>query len=283
MPGLDNLYSSSDYGRLLKDLSAGNINYGVGVMGNPDLKPEFTTQYEFGFKADLTDNLGVDFSIFYKDIRDLLGVEFVSTYNDAVYARFTNVDFGGVSGFTLSLIERNIGMVHTSIDYTYQVAKGNSSDPRETFNRAQAGYDPRPRVEPFNWDQRHTLNTTVTMLNPDDYSLSAVVLLSSGQPYTPENLTILGGQPTSNSGRKPASVIVDLRAEKYFKLGSVGLSLFARVFNLFDANFSNGFVFASTGSVNYSLNPAGQIQTLNDPSRFYEPRRVEIGVSLSHN
>ena len=279
MPGLANLYSSANYA-ILKDLQAGSYNYGVGIMGNPDLKPEFTTQYEFGFKAELTNYLGTDLSVFYKDIRNLLGIQFISTYNDAIYARYTNVDFGNVSGFTISLIERNIGAIHTTIDYTYQVATGNSSNPMETFNRIQAGYEARPTVQPLDWDQRHTLNTTVSLIQPDDYSITGILRFQSGVPYTPQNLSVLGGQLEPNSGRKPGSVIVDLLLEKYLSLGPVRLSVFARVYNLFDTNFSNGFVFTSTGSVDYSLNPTGDAVALADPSRFYQPRRIEIGLSL---
>jgi len=279
MPGLSNLYSSANY-TILKDLQAGSYNYGVGIMGNPDLRPEFTTQYEFGFKAELTDYLGVDLSLFYKDIRDLLGIQFISTYNDALYARYTNIDFGNVSGFTLSLIERNLGMVRARIDYTYQIAMGNSSDPMETFNRDQAGYDSRPVVQPLNWDQRHTLNATFSLVDPSSYSLTGIFRFQSGVPYTPQNLTVLGGQLEPNSGRKPSSLIADLLFEKYFSFVGARLSLFARIYNLFNTNFSNGFVFSSTGSVDYSLNPTGDMIALADPSRFYPPRRIEIGLSL---
>jgi len=282
MPGLGNLYSSADYGRLLKDLQSGSYNYGVGIMGNPDLRPEFTAQYEFGFKAELTNYLGIDISLFYKDIRDLLGVQFISTYNDAIYARYTNVDFGSVNGFTLSLIERNFGLLHATVDYTYQVADGNSSDPAETFQLAQAGFNARPRLEPFNWDQRHTLNTTITLIQPDDYSVTAILRFMSGEPYTPSTFTVSGGQLQTNSGRKPSSFITDLQFEKYFSVGPVRMRLFARIFNLFDANFSNGFVFPTTGSVDYSLNPTNDYIGLADPSRFYSPRRIEIGISLGN-
>ena len=52
MPGLGDLYNNSNY-LILKDLQAGGVTY--GVMGNPDLKPQFTVQYEVGLKQALTD------------------------------------------------------------------------------------------------------------------------------------------------------------------------------------------------------------------------------------
>ena len=82
-----------------------------GVLGNPDVKPEKTVQYEIGYKQILTPDLGFDLTMFYKDIRDLLGVEFIATYTGAEYARLTNVDFGNVFGLTLALDHRQVGPV----------------------------------------------------------------------------------------------------------------------------------------------------------------------------
>lgn len=280
MPALDLLYSNADYS-ILEDLQAGGVSY--GVMGNPNLRPEFTIQYEFGLKQSVADFLGVQLSFFYKDIRDLLGVEFISTYTAAEYARFANADFGSVTGFTLSLFQRNIGNFNTSVDYTLQYAQGNSSDPRETANRAAAGADPRPRDLYFGWDQRHTLNLSSIYAVPDDFSVSAILRFGSGQPYTPEIGTGFNANLETNSGRKDSYFLLDLRAEKYFNLDFINLSVFLRMFNVLNTNFVNGFVFNSTGSPDYTLNPASNRAALYDPSRYYQPRRIEFGISLRSN
>ena len=277
MPALGLLYNNSNYD-LLDDLQAGGVSY--GVMGNPDLDYELTVQYEFGLKQAFGNILGAQLSLFYKDIKSLLGVEFVDTYSAAQYARFTNVDFGNSYGFTLSLTQRNIGYLSASVDYTLMISEGNSSDPRETANRAAAGKDPRPRNIPFNWDQLHTLNATIIYSIPNDISLSAILRFGSGQPYTPEIGTGFGADLETNSGRKSNFTILDLRAEKFFNFGSLNFSLFIRVFNALNANFVNGFVFASTGSPDYTLTPSTARALLHDPSRFYEPRRIEFGISF---
>ncbi len=280
LPGLGQIFTNSDY-TILKELQAGGISY--GVLGNPDIKPERTIQYEFGYKNELTDFLGMDLSVFYKDIRDLLGVEFISTYTAAEYARLTNVDFGNVIGFTFSLDQRRIGLLSTSLDYTWQLAQGNSSDPRETATRAAAGEDPRPRQVPLNWDQRHTLNLTVMLQDPKNFSVSAVSRFGSGQPYTPAIGAGFGQGLEANSGRKPNHLVVDLRCEKFFTFSGFPISLFFRVFNLFDTRFVNGFVFSDTGSPDYSLNPIGDKAMLANPTRFYPPRRIEIGLTINYN
>lgn len=276
-PPVGEMFSNADY-RILDDLQAGGIDY--GVMGNPDLEPEHTVQYEIGYKHALTNELGIDVTTFYKDIRDLLGVEFITTYNNAEYARFTNVDFGNVVGVTLAADHRALGPVGLSVDYTWQRATGNASDPRETATRAEAGDDPRPRLVPFNWDQRHTFNLSVSMSRPGSYSASAVLRATSGQPYTPVIESGFGGGLDTNSGRKPASFLVDLRAETALRRLRPNVDLFVRVFNLLDTRYVNGSVFASTGSPYYSRFPAADRESLADPTRFYEPRRVELGVRL---
>ena len=278
MPQLGIMFSNADYS-ILRDLQFGTED-SKGILGNPDLEPEFTVQYEFGFKSAITRDLGLDLSLFYKDIRDLLGVEFIQTFTAAQYARYTNVDFGEVGGFTLSFDQRSASGFSTSLDYTFQRAIGNSSDPRETFNRAAAGEDPRPRQVVFNWDQRHALNATVGWFKRDQFSITAVLKAGTGHPFTPSISSVFGSDLEPNSGRKDSWFLVDLRAEKYFTLGSVSLTAFTRVFNLLDEHFVNGFVFSSTGSPFYSLTPETQRSQLNNPSRFYQPRRIELGVSF---
>lgn len=277
-PPIGEMFANADYA-VLATLQAGNVDF--GVLGNPDVKPEETVQYEFGYKHALDENLGVDVTAFYKDVRNLLGVEFISTYNGAEYARLTNVDFGDVFGFTLSADQRQLGPASISLDYTWQQAMGNSSDPRETATRAAAGEDPKPRLVPLNWDQRHTFNATVAFSRPNLYSASAVLRVASGQPYTPTVETGFGQGLATNSGRKPVGVVLDLRSEKTLGTWSgQKVGVFARAFNVFDTRFFNGPVFASTGDPYYSRFPESDRVALADPTRFYPPRRLEVGVHV---
>jgi outer membrane receptor protein involved in Fe transport len=277
MTGFGNLYANSDYS-ILENLQEGGVSY--GVMGNPDINPEFTVQYEFGFKQEFARMLGIDLSVFYKDIRDLLGVELIDTYADATYARFTNVDFGSVYGIKATVEYRVSAALSFSLNYTYLNAVGNSSDPTETANRAAAGEDPRPRQIPFDWDQRHTLNLAATLYEQNDYAFTAILRYGDGSPYTPSIGSGFGASLERNSTAKPGWALVDIRAEKFFPIDPARLSVFFRVFNLFDTRFSNGFVFTSTGTVFYSLNPAADAEALINPNRFAQPRRIELGLRI---
>jgi outer membrane receptor protein involved in Fe transport len=279
MPPLGDIFSNANYS-VLSELQAGSEDR-FGVLGNPDIKPERTVQYQFGYRQGIADLFGVDVTLFYKDIRDLLGVEFVSTYTGAEYPRLTNVDFGNVLGVTVALDQRPIGPFTSSLDYTWQTAQGNSSDPRETATREAAGEDPRPRQVPLNWDQRHTLNLTLEMSRANRYSAGAILRIGSGQPYTPTIASGFGGGLEANSGRKPAGMVLDVRGERQFGLGGLSLGVVGRVFNVFDTRFFNGFVFPSTGSPFYSRDVGSDRSQLLDPSRFYGPRRFELGLSFA--
>jgi hypothetical protein len=183
-------------------------------------------------------------------------------------------------GFTVALDHRRLGPAQVSLDYTWQRAQGNASDPRETATRAAAGEDPRPRLIPFAWDLRNSLKITVTFSRPDRYAASLILKAASGEPYTPVIEAGFGAGLETNSGRKPGGLVVDLRAET--SLAGLGLDakVFTRVFNLFDTSFFNGPVYSSTGSPYYSRFPEADRVALTDPTRFYPPRRVEIGLSL---
>lgn len=279
MPRYSSLYENANY-QVLAFLTGG-ATYQQDYLGNPDLEPEITVQYEVGLKQALTEELGIDLTFFYKDIRNLLGTEVIETYNFGQYARNTNVDYGSVSGITFSINQRATKNFGATLDYSLMFANGNSSDPRETANRQLGGQDPRPRDIPFNWDQRHTLNITALYFEPDDYSISAIIRYASGQPYTPSlGLGFMTVQE-QNSGRKPSYATVDLRAEKYFSFQSLNFSLFFRVFNLLNQNFANGYVYTDTG------NPERPMILKSgeplDPNRYNAPRRIEFGISFRSN
>ena len=278
LPNLQDMFTNANYARLGL-IQAGTPDF--TVMGNPDVRPEKTVQYEFGYKNAITEWLGLSVNLFYKDIRDLLGTRFILTYTGAQYSRLDNIDFGNVTGFTLSLDQRRVGLLSSTLDYTWQMAQGNSSNPQEAAQLAQAHQDSRPRTVPFNWDQRHTLNLTVELSDPQSYALSAIVRYASGQPFTPSIASGFGSLIETNSGRKPNGVLIDLRLEKYFVVAGWNMSVFARVFNLLDATFFNGFVYSTTGSPAYSITPAADRNSLVDPTRFYPPRRIEVGVSMN--
>ncbi|RMF07409.1 MAG: TonB-dependent receptor, partial [Candidatus Neomarinimicrobiota bacterium] len=257
------------------------------TMGNADLEPERTTQYEVGVQQQIGRFVGIDVTGFYKDIRNLLGTRILDTFvaGDR-YALYVNRDYGNVRGVTASVTLRRMGAVSGSLDYTFSVAEGNASDPATAYYDELSGNEPEKQLVPLDWDQRHTLNGTVTYYWGRSGRVSLVGQYGSGLPYTPE----LAGTRISfeNSERKPPQFQVDLRSSWSMSLLGLTWRWQVNVYNLFDRR-NERLVYNDTGRATYSLVstylPEQQrYNTLSEyltrPDYYSPPREVKIGVSL---
>ncbi len=264
------------------------------LIGNANLKNEKTVNYEIGLQQQFGMNTGFFVTVFYKDINNWIGTEIVETYAGGDrYGRFINLDYGNARGITLELELRPTTYVTTFIDYTFQIAAGNASDPEAVFADASSALPRESEIQtvPLDWDQRHTLNLT-TMLNDPagSWRLSVIGKLNTGKPYTPTIRASRGVRASfENSERKPININFDLKGTKNFKVGTYTLSLFLNVYNLFDArNVST--VFASTGRADFTTDilDAGGVQGVNTleewftrPDYYAEPRRVQMGLNIA--
>jgi outer membrane receptor protein involved in Fe transport len=268
----------------------GNFPEFIGnTIGNANLEPQRTTMMEIGLQQELTPTIGFTLTGYYKDIRNLLGIE-VHIKNDfKKYGMYVNRDYGAVRGITLSVEKRMSEGFGGTVDYTYQDAKGDASDPENDFNNAQAS----PPIEgnkvlvPLDWDRRHALNATIMVGTPDDFIASAIARYGSGLPYTPS----LQNQRTGleNSDNRPSYFNMDFYVTKYFMLGSVNVSVFLKVYNVFDTA-SELEVYGDTGRAGYTLEltraqeePRG-VNTLAEyyarPDFYSPPRQVVVGMSV---
>jgi hypothetical protein len=207
-----------------------------------------------------------------------------------VFGEYVNRDYGAVRGFTISLEKRISDGFGGSLDYTFQIAKGDASDPNDDFNKAQASppIESNKQLVPLSWDRRHSLNMTLSAGNPDDFIASAIGRLGTGLPYTPTFEDQRTG--LENSDNRPPFASVDLFVTKFFSVADLHLSVFVKVYNLFDtANEIN--VFGDTGRAGYTLEltrsqqaPRG-VNTLQEyftrPDFYSAPRQVVLGGALS--
>ncbi|MCX6121229.1 MAG: TonB-dependent receptor [Ignavibacteriales bacterium] len=284
IPSFDNLYRNSDY--LVPESSTLNT-----IAGNPDLEPQRTTKYELGLQQVLFTNVGLDLSVYYSDIRNLLGAEIIHTYEGRIYARLVNHDYGNVKGFILSLDRRFSDFYGVKLDYTYQLASGNASDPLSVYNNNQT--DPpieTPKTAmPLDWDQRSTLNLSFTVGKPEDWNVGLIFSYGSGFPYT-EDTRVSSGIRFENGGLKPSSYNVDMRAEKTISLAGGHITLFALIYNLLDTK-NEVNVNAASGRANIDLYTyrSGPIvglntiqQYLNNPQSYSAPRQVRLGFRVDY-
>ncbi|MCB0729719.1 MAG: TonB-dependent receptor [Ignavibacteriae bacterium] len=282
IPPLENLYYNDE----------NLINQGAALSsrtGNPDLKAQKTIQYEVGLQQVLFPNIALDFSVYYRDIRNLLGVEIINTYEGFKYGRYINKDYGNTKGFILTLDKRYADYFSAKIDYTYQIAEGNASDPLAVYNDNQS--DPPVESEkhlvPLDWDQTSTINLTGTVGVPGDWTVGLIFQYGSGTPYT-EDIRISNGVRFENGGRKPFFFNTDLKADKFFDIAGINFHAYLLVYNLFDIRNEYG-VYSTTGRANSDLNVkfAGEVFGLNtideflkNPGMYSAPRQIRVGLSL---
>ncbi len=283
IPPFAYLYSNPEF-----EITSGAFN---SSLGNSNLNAQKTVKYEIGFSQGLTQSLRLEITSYYNDIKNLLSSAIFELYSAGdKYTMYTNQDYGYVKGVSLSLEQQKIGFIGASLDYTFQVARGNASDPLAVFydNQTQPPIESEKKVVPLNWDQTHSLNLNVTM-GPEDWNVSFIGRLYSGLPYTPQ---FQGYRlDKENSQRKPSQMTWDMYANKTFTINKMHLMAFIKIYNLFD-KLNERYVFDDTGRATYSLTPTympnqGDLYGRHDLSDYLNyswyyqsPREIRIGLSV---
>ncbi|MCG8605244.1 TonB-dependent receptor [bacterium] len=286
IPDLQFLYTNSEF-----ELSTGDRET---IMGNADLKPERTISYEVGLQQELSDDFGIDVTAYAKTIRNLLSMEIIDTVEERVYFRRINADFGSVKGMSVAVRKRYSNYVSGTLDYTLQDARGNASDPNAIFfnNQSSRPVDSGKQEVPLDWDQRHTINLTLTLGDARNLTASFIGKYGSGLPYTPDAPQEAAIETQfANSARKPTSTNLDVHVQKTFKFRGWNSVLFFKVFNVFDtANHLE--VYASTGRADRTFRRPAQavidaanglftLQELdNRPDWFSLPRTFQLGWKI---
>ena len=291
MPTLRNLYRESYFGAGL-----------APTVGNPDLKPEKTVLYEFGFQQQFGNLIGMDFNVFHKDIRELLALQSIRynspNYGPSNYSIYLNKDYGSARGLTLSITKRYDPVSRTSlwVDYTYQKSEGNSVNSGAFYFSALSGVEEEKLIVPLSWDQSHLLNTTLIVGDPSKTTLGIIGKISTGWPYTPSipNANFI---PKPNSGRKPIQRNIDAKLETRVSVKGYKVALFVRVYNLFDLR-NERYVFDDTGTAKYTYEYRSNqeseqlienygmpgLHTWEDyvtrPNYYSAPRSFKVGLSL---
>jgi len=282
IPNFSNLYVNSDE---IVTTSASLSS----ILGNPDLKAQKTIMYEVGLQQVLAGDLALDFTVYYRDIRNLLGMEIINTYQGVNYARYINRDYGNVRGFIITLDKRFSDFFSAKLDYTYQIAEGDASDPMSVFynNQTSPPIETNKTFVPLDWDQRSTLNISFNFGEANNWNCGLIFNYGSGFPYT-EDVRVSEGLRFENGGLKPPTYNVDLRAEKYFNYHGIDLKVFLLVYNLLDtknewnvdaaSGRANIDLYTSTAGTLYGLNTIEQY--LNNPGNISTPRQLRIGVGI---
>lgn len=248
-----------------------------GILNNPDLRPQRTTEYEIGFKQVLTQKTALKISAFYRELRDLIQtVAFTEAY-PITYVAYGNRDFGTTKGFTLEYEMRRTNNLKLDANYTLQFANGTGSSTTSGANLARAGQPNLRYILPLNYDNRHQISVRMdyrygkgSQYNGpvwfdknilERFGVNVVMNAISGAPYTkrdapyiittpnPSTQALVEGQ--INGSRLPWQVTFDARINKIFSVGKESkgntFEVYLQILNLFNTeNITN--VYNYTGS-----------------------------------
>ena len=288
-PNFELLYSNPEF-----KFSEGTGN--LGLAGNSDLDPEKTISGEIGLKQAISEDMAVEVTAYFRDIRNLAGTradEITIFGGTSWYNQYQNSDFGFVKGFIFALDKRLSDSWSTSIDYTYQIAKGNASDPNSIRNQILNGERPEIQLINLNFDQTHTINFNFAYNSDKNWGMGLVGQYGSGLPYTPDQ-SINISKLLTNSETKPGYFSVNLNAYKMVNYAGFGFKFSLRIHNLLDRLNEQG-VYNDSGTANYTwqeynYSESGAPTIVNSLEEYYrnpgyysEPCRIELGVAIDWN
>jgi outer membrane receptor protein involved in Fe transport len=293
----------------------GDTGNGLLQFGNPLMDAATTIMYEVGIQRQLTHTVMGDIALFYKDIFGLTGTEAARITEDSEIVRrygpgvtpivYVNRDYGSVRGVEVKLSKRFTNRTGGSLTYTYSKATGSSSNELQGANVVAGGIDRTPITElPLNWDRNHMISTNVHISEPGLWRVNVDWSYSTGAPYTP-------AMPRErelraaliNSERLPPTSVVNLRADKQYRIAGQEIALFVEGRNLLDrknvVSLSPGGGLAG-GNGNYIAYYTSQgelggaydvgellglsdviYESLNDPRVYGPPRNFRVGFSFA--
>jgi len=294
---------------------------GSGAIGNPDLKPERTTEYEIGFRQRLGEKAALTLSGFYKNIDNLIQLRALKNTFPNNYSTYRNVDFGTVKGVEFEFDLRRTAGVSINANYTLSFAQGTGSDANTTGNifwlREANPFVPN-FISPLDFDRRHTANLAVdyrlganegpTVFGAkvfENFGVNVLTRFKSGQPYSrllapyaidsPVRLTGLQGE--INGQTLPSTTLIDLKVDRRFQLSQgTALTAYLEVENLLDVdNETNvyqatgladddGYLDTESGLQERPIGSSGREYyrfNLRNPGNYGIPRQTRLGFRFN--
>ncbi|MBC8478469.1 TonB-dependent receptor [bacterium] len=224
------------------------------VFGNPNLKPEKTIAYEFGFSHALNEYSVLDVTAFYKNVNDLINAVSIESFPTS-FSTYRNMDHAVIKGIEFEVAMREYRNIAARVNYTLSWANGTGSGADGNDRIAHTNADPPTMTAPLDFDMRHSLKGAVTYTFRDNEgpqmlgmrmlantAFGATFTANSGQPFTKKyvyNEISLGQTfPTPerpvNSTWGPWIYNVDLHVARNVYLYGVSCQFYVDIRNLFD-------------------------------------------------
>ncbi len=288
-------------------------------LGNPNINPEVTVNYELGLKSKINQDLALTFTAFYNDKYDYIvrrTIQIRDANNIPVTRSFAiNRDYARIRGVEIGIQKRFKKVFKVVLNSRYQIATGKSNTAAESELAIRTlGFNNSTAENFLAWDRPFD-NKLLFYFTPDSttkifgkslegFRVFLISVLKSGMRYTPFEYRgdAPNGRPIYEQVQDaPFSEIAtpwfwtDLVITKDFRFGpakdnAISLSIeFKNLFNNLNSQIINGV----TGRA-YELGdplpftqadpayPDPQINTAPplDPARYRQPRQMLVGLSF---
>ena len=256
------------------------------VLGNADLEAQRSVLYEIGLQQQITDLVSMDLTVYHRDVRFLLGSSLYSRYfGGDSYGRYENKDFGSVRGVTgaLSFNDPRSG-VNIGLNYTFQSARGNGSDPLQAFFDAQGSNEANAVLIPLDWDTRHNLTSQIAMTLAN-WNVGLTGEFRTGYPFTPDDIRGQRITEQRNASRYQSELYIDARLSRIIRVGKVTGQFFLIGENLLGFYRDDRFPVIRPDEIEFSRNNGlervnSRLEFERNPAVQPNPRNIRAGIQF---
>jgi outer membrane receptor protein involved in Fe transport len=224
------------------------------LQGNPNLNPQVSVNYEVGGKHQFLPTAAANITFFVRDVYDYPSATLVNPINGSdisSYFIYLNGHYSRSKGFEIEMEKRRSNHWSGKLTYSYQQTRGKSSDPNEDRALQEVGgTNEQPLAEEFvTWNRPMKLTGSFDVRWDDKaprhwgvlekVGINVYAQAESGRTYTP--IAAGSGDPVGlpNSNNAPAQVTVDLKVNRWFRLGDRRFDVSVAGTNIFNNNSIN--------------------------------------------
>jgi outer membrane receptor protein involved in Fe transport len=224
------------------------------LQGNPNLNPQISVNYEVGGKHQFLPIAAANLTFFVRDVYDYPSatrVDPIGGSDISSYFIYLNGHYSRSKGFEVEVEKRRSSHWAGKLTFTYQQTRGKSSDPNEDRALQEVGGSNETRLsEEFvtwnrplklsgnfdvRWDDKAPQHWAVL----DKVGINVYAQAESGRTYTP--IAAGSGDPVGlpNSLNAPAQFTVDLKLNRWFRVGDRRFDLSVAGTNIFNNDAIN--------------------------------------------
>ena len=234
-------------------------NHGWGIVGNPNIKPKLSINYEVGLQHNLWNTHQLDIVTYYNDLKNQIYTDYIETTAGSIkydsdykgsYRSYSNNSHGSSQGLEISFTNRNVQYWRYRLSYALSQTKygytGLYIEPTELTPELEQKYTYSASEFTSSEDRTHRMNASLTYIIPENggpkllgarplanLTFGMIYHVTSGLAYywSPD---FVATTKIESNRRYPLESQTDLQVEKRFFVGSIQLIASLRFKNLFN-------------------------------------------------